>query len=90
MLPPDAPIVVPQYTQSVTGALIEQIASHTPPGEFGIPGVDYGQLVVLGNVALDGTFEVQLLDGFVPMADQKFMVIDNRGSAAIDGDVHRT
>ena len=85
VLPPEEPIEVPQYTQSVTGALIEQILDHTPPGEFGIPGVDYGQLVVLGNVALDGTFEVQLLNGFVPLADQKYLVIDNRGSNAIDG-----
>ncbi len=84
-LPPQPPPVFASYTQTVTGGLIEQVVGHTPPNVFGIPGVDYGQIVVLGNVKLDGTFAVQLLGGFVPTPGQKFMVIDNRGSAPIDG-----
>jgi fibronectin-binding autotransporter adhesin len=82
---PTPPPVFTSYTQTVTGVLIEQIAGHTPPAEFGIPGVDYGQLVILGDVQLAGSFEVQLLNGFVPAAEDKFLVIDNQGSNPIGG-----
>ncbi len=46
-----APVIVPgSFTQTVSGELIELIAAHTPPGQYGIPGADYGQLKVFGNV----------------------------------------
>ena len=84
-LPDDEVVVVSSYRQLVTGVLTAQISGHTPPGEFGIPGTDYGQLVVFGSVDLNGTLRVELLNGFVPGAGQKFKIIDNRGSATIDG-----
>jgi hypothetical protein len=85
-LPPDTPVVVPgSYTQTVTGLLIEQIAGYTGPDTFGIPGTDYGQLVVNGDVALNGSFDVQVIGGFVPTIGQQYMAIDNRGSNPIDG-----
>ena len=34
--------------------MVEQIAGHTGPGTYGIPGTDYGQLQVNGDVALNG------------------------------------
>ncbi len=80
------PVVVPgNYTQTVSGRLVELIKGHTAPGPFGIPGTDYGQLVVTGNVALNGNLEVQLMNGFVPLEGKKFKVIDNRGSTPIAG-----
>jgi hypothetical protein len=82
----DTPLIIPgSYTQTVTGVLIVQIAGHTPPGEFGVPGTDYGQLVVNGNVALAGTFGVELLNGFQPAAGTKFLVLNNLGDQLIDG-----
>ena len=84
-LPPDVPVIVPgSFTQTVTGVLIEQIAGHSG-GTYGTPGTDYGQLVVNGDVALNGSLAVQLINGFVPTTDQQFLVIDNRGSNAITG-----
>jgi len=86
-LPPGtSPVVIPgSYTQTVTGVLIVQIAGHTPPGEFGVPGTDYGQLVVNGNVALAGTFGVELLNGFQPTVGSQFLVIDNLDDQPIAG-----
>jgi hypothetical protein len=86
-LPPaEPPVVVPgSYTQTVTGLLIEQIAGHTGPGVYGVPGTDYGQLVVMGDVALAGSLEVQVLGAFVPSIGQQYLVIDNRGSNPIGG-----
>jgi hypothetical protein len=79
------PVIVPgSYTQSVTGLLVEQIAGHSG-GLFGTPGQDYGQLVVNGNVALNGSLEVQVINPFVPAIGQQFLVIDNRGSEPISG-----
>ncbi|MBL8818926.1 MAG: hypothetical protein JNL58_23055 [Planctomyces sp.] len=81
------PIVYPgSFTQSISGSLIELIAGHTPPGQYGIPGADYGQLVVLGDVSLAGTLEVQLINGFVPSIGQEFLILDNRGTNPIDGE----
>ncbi|MDX1927467.1 MAG: PKD domain-containing protein, partial [Pirellulaceae bacterium] len=82
----DHPLVIPgNYRQTVNGALSVNISSFTPPGTYGVPGVDYGQLIVTGNVTLAGTFGIQLVGGFVPSANQKYMVIDNRGSQPIEG-----
>jgi hypothetical protein len=85
-LPPDEPVVIPgSYTQTVSGQLIEQIAGHSGAGSYGTPGTDYGQLVVNGDLALNGTFSVQVIGGFVPSLGQQYMAIDNRGTHAIEG-----
>ena len=73
------------YTQTVSGQLIEQIAGHSGAGSYGTPGTDYGQLVVNGDVALNGTFSVEVIGGFVPSLGQQYMAIDNRGTHAITG-----
>jgi len=80
------PVVIPgNYTQSVTGVLIEQIAGHTGAGVYGTPGTDYGQLVITGNVALNGSLQVQLLGGFLPTLGQQFLIINNLGSQPVTG-----
>jgi hypothetical protein len=80
------PVVIPgSYTQTVSGQLIEQIAGHSGAGTYGTPGIDYGQLVVNGDVALNGTFTVEVIGGFVPGLGQQYMAIDNRGTHPIDG-----
>jgi hypothetical protein len=86
-LPPSTtpPPVFATFTETVTGVLIEQISGHTPPAPFGNPGTDYGELVVGGDVALNGSFQVQLLGGFAPSVGDRFLVIDNRGSHPIEG-----
>lgn len=86
----DDPVVIPpgvvpgSYTQTVNGLLIEQIAGHSG-GTYGTPGTDYGQLVVNGNVALNGSFEVEVIGGFVPSLGQQYMAINNLGSQPIAG-----
>ncbi len=40
------------------------------------PGVEYGQLHVTGNASLDGTLEVNLLNGFQPELGDSFQIID--------------
>jgi hypothetical protein len=83
--PGSDPVIIPgSYTQSVTGLLIEQIAGHSG-GLYGTAGQDYGQLVVNGNVALNGSLEVQVISPFVTTIGQQFLVIDNRGSEPISG-----
>ena len=57
----------------------------TGVGIYGTPGTDYGQLVVNGDVALNGSFTVQVTNGFVPLIGQQFLVIDNRGLRPISG-----
>ncbi len=96
---PQPPIVIPgpvpipivplpvyaSYTQTVTSVLIAQLVGHTPPGRYGIPGVDYGQVSVAGDVALDGSFEVRLLNDYTPAPGKEFLIIDNLGPNPIDG-----
>jgi hypothetical protein len=43
-------------------------------------GAEYDQLVVGGDVALDGALEVVLSDGFLPEAAQQFKIIDVGGT----------
>ncbi|MFO0815076.1 MAG: SdrD B-like domain-containing protein [Gemmatales bacterium] len=75
---PTPPPVFSSFTQTVSGVLIEQIGGT-------IAGTQYGQLVVNGDVALNGIFQVQVLSPYVPTLGQQFLVIDNRGNNPIDG-----
>ena len=84
--PSPAPVVPANtYTQTSTGVLHEQIAGHTGLGVYGTPGTDYGQLVVNGDVALNGSLQVQVLSPFRPTLGQQYLVVDNRGTNAIGG-----
>src|SRR5205814_762798 len=49
------------------------------------PGTEYGQIIVNGDVALDGQLHVQLINGFTPQLGREFMVIDNRGGNDVQG-----
>jgi hypothetical protein len=75
---PTPPPPVTNYTQTATGSLTELIGGLAP-------GTEYGQIVVNGNVNLDGTLGVLLIHGFAPALGNQFIVIDNRGSNAIHG-----
>src|SRR5205807_840668 len=74
----DPPPVVIGYTQSPLGDLVEQIGGYAA-------GTQYGQIVVTGSVALDGSFKVQLVNGFIPHLGDQFRVIDNQGGNPING-----
>ncbi len=41
--------------------------------------------MVLGDVALAGSLEVQLINQFVPSIGQQFLIVDNRGTNPVDG-----
>jgi T5SS/PEP-CTERM-associated repeat protein len=45
------------------------------------PGAEYDQIVVIGNLALDGTLEVSLINDFIPSAGQSFNLLDWGGLA---------
>ncbi len=80
------PVVIPgNYQQTEIGSLALLISRFTPPGEFGVPGNDYGQLIVTGNVTLAGTLDVSLLNSFVPTVNDKYLIIDNLGSNPVTG-----
>jgi hypothetical protein len=66
------------YTQSFSGVLTEQIGGYAP-------GTQYGQITVNGDVSLDGTLQVQLVNGFTPQLFDQFLVIDNQGPKSIQG-----
>ncbi len=72
------PAPVSNYIQGATGNLTERIGGLAP-------GTQYGQIIVNGNVNLDGTLQVQLINGFVPSTGNAFIVIDNRGANPIMG-----
>ena len=72
------PHSVSNYVQGATGNLTERIGGLTP-------GTQYGQIVVNGNVSLNGTLRVELINGFVPPVGSPFTVIDNRGANPIAG-----
>jgi hypothetical protein len=56
------------YTQTAAGTLrLEVGGSH--------PGVEFDQLVVTGQAALDGTLAVALINGFVPASGDTFPII---------------
>ncbi len=40
------------------------------------PGTEHDQLVVTGTLIVDGTLQVALLNGFAPMVDNEFTLID--------------
>jgi hypothetical protein len=44
-------------------------------------GTEYDQLVVIGDLALDGTLEVSLINGFIPSVGQSFNILDWGGLA---------
>jgi hypothetical protein len=66
------------YTQTVTGTLYEQIGGL-------IAGTQYGQIIVNGNVNLAGSLQVALINGFIPVNGNKFIIIENQGSNPISG-----
>src|SRR5262249_45064980 len=53
------PTPINNYTQTASGVLVEQIGGPNP-------GTGYGQIVVNGDVTLDGTLRVMLINTFVP------------------------
>ncbi len=75
---PTPPTPVTNYTQTVTGVLVELIGGL-------VAGSEYGQIIVNGSVNLDGSLMVDLINGFVPQIGNQFVVIDNRGTNAIQG-----
>lgn len=40
------------------------------------PGAEHDQLIVTGTLIVDGTLQVTLLNGFTPMVDDEFILID--------------
>ena len=72
------PQPVTNYTQTVTGSLVEQIGGLAA-------GTQYGQIVVNGDVGLNGTLRVNLINGFTPHLGDTFRVIDDRGANPIHG-----
>ena len=75
---PTPPPPVTTYTQTATGSLFEQIGGLTP-------GTGYGQIIVIGDVNLAGSLQVQLINGFTPQLNDQFTIIDNRGSNSVSG-----
>jgi hypothetical protein len=63
------------YTQGGSGTLQVQLGG-TAPGSGG-----YDQLVVNGNVALDGTLLVTLVNGFQPMSGETFQIITSNSES---------
>ena len=61
------------YTQGPSGVLNAEIAGTTP-------GSLYDQLIVTGNVSLDGTLNTTLLSGFVPAAGDTFNLVQAGGT----------
>jgi hypothetical protein len=78
-----AGIVSLDGTWSSSGTLTSYISGHTPPNQFGIPGVDYGQFIFAGSFDLEGTLKVQLSEPYVAKLGEKFLVIDNRTAQPI-------
>src|SRR5262249_13532569 len=74
---PLPPVPVTNYTQTETGSFTEVIGGL-------IPGTEYGQIIVSGNVSLAGTLQVSLTNNFAPSVGDQFTVIDNRGPNPID------
>jgi hypothetical protein len=81
---PAPPPTVTGYTQTVTGILNELIGGLTP-------GTQYGQIIVNGNVNLDGTLHVVLINDpstnapFIPQVGEQFTIIANHGSQPVNG-----
>jgi hypothetical protein len=75
---PNPPAVLTNYTQTATGILYEQVGGLTA-------GTQYGQIIVNGDVNLDGNLQVTLVNGFTPTQGNAFTIIDNRGSNPVNG-----
>ncbi|MEX2091148.1 MAG: hypothetical protein WD971_00650 [Pirellulales bacterium] len=65
------------YTQTIDGILSIDLAS----------AASYDKLIVDGNIALGGVLEVQLLDGYVPLAGATFDILDWTGTQSDAFDV---
>jgi len=63
------------YTQGPSGVLNAEIAGTTP-------GSLYDQLIVTGNVSLDGTLNTVFLGGFVPSTADTFNLIQAGGTVS--------
>ncbi|MFI5455458.1 MAG: MBG domain-containing protein, partial [Isosphaerales bacterium] len=74
----DPPPVLTGFSQTISGKLIEQIGGLAP-------GTQYGQIVVNGDVNLNGTLGVDLINGFAPHLGDQFTVIANQGTNPIQG-----
>jgi hypothetical protein len=57
------------YTQQLAGTLALEIAGLTA-------GEEYDRLVVNGDATIDGTVVIELIDGFIPQANDNFDVLD--------------
>jgi Ca2+-binding RTX toxin-like protein len=85
--PAGVPMAFDRSVQGVAGAPTVQTVSAFSPGPedkttiqiggVGGPGAPNGhdQIVVIGRADLDGTLEVELIDGFVPTAGNAFTVL---------------
>lgn len=62
-------------------------ASATSHFEIGgaVPGSEYDRLTIAGAVALDGRLDINLINGFTPIAGQQFTLIDNLGTNPMQG-----
>jgi hypothetical protein len=78
------PALLTSYTQTSTGTLYEQIGGL-------IPGTQYGQIIVNGNVNLDGSLKVAIINNpithlpFAPQGGNQFIIIDNQGANPVNG-----
>ncbi len=77
--PSTTPTTTSSYTQSGLGSLTEQIGGL-------IPGIEYGQIQVSGDVNLDGTLHVALIHGFRPRLNDEFLIIRKQSAGAILGE----
>lgn len=71
LTPGDAPgtlTINGNYTQLSTGTLMEEIASFDP-------GI-FSNLQISGLATLDGTLDIDLLDGFMPTAGESFEIME--------------
>jgi fibronectin-binding autotransporter adhesin len=50
-----------------------------------LPGIEYDRLTVAGTTILDGTLQLNLLNGFLPEVNAPFLLIDNIGNGPIVG-----
>jgi hypothetical protein len=57
------------YTQTAVGILNIDVSGTTP-------GTDFDQLVISGRATLDGTLNVNLVNGFTPSAGESFKIVE--------------
>jgi len=56
------------YTQGTGGTLRIEIGGR-------VPGTEFDQLIVTGTAKVGGALEVEFIDGFVPLADDTFLIL---------------